>query len=235
MKKLFFLYLFLSSGFLFAQDAEEAKFYIGLSYGTSFTLGDFKDTDIENPDAGFADNGQKFDIYGGYFLNDKITITGTFRYQSFNTDIDDLVNTFRENNPGIEFSGGTEDWQTYYFLVGIAYKLKITKKFNIFPRVGLGPLFVSNPGITINNISGAPIESFNRSSETGAGLGYEFGLGFRTDLGRRFSLMPTFTFSGGIVTINDVVSRTDNIAVSADYSPRIQSFNLGLSLAYRFY
>ncbi|MEO1259365.1 MAG: hypothetical protein AAFZ15_11240 [Bacteroidota bacterium] len=50
-----------------------------------------------------------------------------------------------------------------------------------------------------------------------------------------FSLLPTFTFSGGIVTFNDVVTTSDNASVTNDYQPVIQSFNLGLSLGYGFY
>ena len=105
----------------------------------------------------------------------------------------------------------------------------------LYPRFGLGPLVANNPGITVNTPNGTITNNFSRSSETGFGLGYEIGIGLRSDLGRHFSLMPTFTFSGGLVTIPDVITTTDNIAVTTDYQPQIQSFNLGLSLAYRFY
>ena len=47
--------------------------------------------------------------------------------------------------------------------------------------------------------------------------------------------MPTFTFSGGLITIPDVIITTDNVSVISDYQPQIQSFNLGLSLAYKIY
>ena len=236
MQRLILLYLLLSSGTLFAQDEErEPKFILGLSYGTTFPLGDFRDSDISNPDAGFAKNGQKFDIFTAIPFKDKIKITGVFRYQSFSTEVEDLINQFREENPGVEFTGSSEDWQTFYFLVGMAYRIKISKKFGFSPRFGLGPLFVKSPGINIDNTGGGITNNFNRSSETGVGLGYEIGIGLRNDLGKHFSLMPTFTFSGGIVTIKDVITSIDNLAVTSDYSPTIFSFNLGLSLAYRFY
>ncbi|NJO03334.1 MAG: hypothetical protein HC880_18085 [Bacteroidia bacterium] len=84
-------------------------------------MGDFRDADLGNPDAGFAKNGQKFDLFLGFPIDDKITITGVFRYQSFNTEVEDLINAFREDNPGVQFTGSTEDWQTFYSLVGLAY------------------------------------------------------------------------------------------------------------------
>ncbi len=217
------------------EEVETGKFYLGLSYGTSYSIGNFSDTDINNPDAGFAKNGKKLDIYGGRFLNDRVTLTGTLRYQTYETEVEDLIETYNEENPGDNFSGSTEDWKAYYFLVGVAYKVNLSPRFSFFPRVGLGPLIASNPGMTVFVPNSSVSKNFIRSSETGAGLGYELGIGLRSDLGRHFSLMPTFTFSGGVIRIPDVITTTDNVTVSNDFEPRIQSFNLGLSLAYRFY
>ena len=219
------------------EESRVPKFYLGLSYGTSFSIGDFEDTDITNSDAGFAKNGQRFDLYGGYFLNGsgRTTLTGVFRYQTFETEIDDLIEARRSENPGIELIGSTEEWIVYSFLVGLAYRIDIGSKFALFPRAGVGPLFATNPGITVNAPNATITNNFERSSETGGGFGYELGVGLRTNLGRRFVLLPTFTFSGGIVTIKDVSTTTDNIIVISDYQPTILSFNIGLSIGYRFY
>ncbi|HHP7241547.1 MAG TPA: outer membrane beta-barrel protein [Cyclobacteriaceae bacterium] len=231
-----FLLMTLISLSLNAQETyQKPTFYIGASYGTSFSIGDFNDADLDNPNAGFAENGQKIDLYGGYFFDEQITLTGTFRYQSFETKVEDIINDFQAENPDLVFTGTTEDWETYYFLAGFAYKVNLFKNFALFPRFGLGPLFVTNPGISVNAPGAALTQNFIRSSETGVGLGYEFGFGLKNDFGKHFSLMPTFTFSGGIVRISDVVTTTDNVEVTSAYEPRIQSFNLGLSLAYRFY
>lgn len=219
----------------FAQERQIPKFYLGLSYGTSFAIGDFEDVDIRNPDAGFAKDGRKVDVFGGFFLNENTTLIGTFRYQSFETEIGDIIEMFNAENPGANFTGSTEDWQTYFFLVGLAYRISVGSRLNFGPIVGLGPLLATNPGITVNAPDAAITNNFERSSETGIGVGYEVGIAFKTDLGKRLSLLPTFTFSGGFVTINDVTTITDNVIVTRDYQPIIQSFNLGLSLGYRFY
>ncbi len=217
------------------EEKQYPKFYLGLSYGTSYSIGDFKDTDINNPDAGFAKNGQKIDVYGGIPLKKGMIFTAGFRYQVFETEIEDIIDRFNTENPGAEFTGSTEDWQTYYFLVGIAYRVKISSRFNFFPRFGVGPLWATNPGIMVNAPNATINNNFERSSKTGVGVGYEVGIGFQTDIGKHLSLQPTFTFSGGIVQINDVTTTTDNVRITSDYQPRIQSFNLGLSLGYRFY
>ena len=235
--KHYFIFLFVLISFqsAFSQTDQDAKFYIGASFGTSYALSDFKDTDINNPDAGFADNGKKLDIFGGFFLNDKVTLTGMLRYQNFDTQIGSLVDDLNADNPGSNFSGSTEDWKVYYLLVGAAYKIPVYKKFALYPRIGIGPMVVNNPGMTISSPDTAITQNFSRSSESGFGFGYELGIGLKTDLGKHFTLMPTFTFSGGFATIQDVENTTDNVTVTSDFDAKIQSFNLGLSVAYRFY
>jgi len=146
-----------------------------------------------------------------------------------------LIDIFNVANPGSSFSGSSEDWETYSILVGIAYRVGLSKKLNLFPRIGLGPMVARNPGLSLSAPNATITQNFSRTSETGFGLGYEIGIGLRTDLGRHFALMPTFTFSGGAITIPDVVTTTDNVQVTSDFQPKIQSFNFGLSLAYRFY
>ena len=211
------------------------KFYLGLSYGRSFPVGDFSDDNLENEDAGFAESGNKFDLYGGYFLDDKWTVTAVFRYQNFQTDLSNLVQQVEINNPGVTYTGSSGDWETYYFLVGISYSLNIANKLKLYPRFGIGPVFAQNPGFSVEAQGNNLLGNVTRSSETGIGLGYELGLGLVRELGRHFALMPTFTFSGGIITINDVVTEFDNTTLLiADYQPNILTFNLGLSLAYRF-
>ena len=236
MKKLLIVLLsWVGTQPIFAQEELLPKFYLGLSYGTSFSLGDFEDTDINNPDAGFAKNGRKLDVYGGIPLKKGFIFTAGFRYQAFETEVEDIIDRFKAENPGVEFTGSTEDWQTYYFLVGLAYRVRIGPRFNFYPRVGLGPLWATNPGIRVNAPNATITNNFERSSETGLGLGYELGIGLQTNIGRRLSLQPTFTVSGGRVTMNDVVTTTDNIRATNNYQPIIQSFNLGISLGYRFY
>lgn len=213
------------------------KFYLGGSYGTSFSMGDFEDTDIENPDAGFAKNGNKLDVFGGVFLNDRVTFTALFRYQTFDTDIDNVIRSFNESesDPEVSYAGTTEDWKVYNFLLGFGYKLNINNKFSVSPRFGFGPMWVTTPGLEVAATGEGSTRNFSRTSETGLGIGYEVGIGFRSDLGKHISLMPTFTFSGGWATIENVVTTTNNVSVSRDYQPGVESFNLGVSLAYRFY
>ncbi len=209
------------------------KFYLGIAFGTSYALGNFGDTDINNADAGYAQNGNRYDLYGGYFFNDRVTLTAGLRYQRFGTDLSDVVDFFQAREPGVEFDGASGDWQTYYLLLGAAYRVPLGKRLTLYPRVAVGPLWTTSPGLEVQATNGGSGSNFFRSSETGFGVGYEVGVGLRTDLGKRFSLLPTFTFSGGWANIKDVENRLDDLAFTRDFEVGILSFNLGLSLAVR--
>ncbi|MFL9837001.1 hypothetical protein ABS768_05785 [Flavobacterium sp. ST-75] len=232
MKKHIFLVVFLITTKVIL--AQESKYYFGISYGKSFPIGNFKDDDIHNSDAGFAENGKKLDIYAGNVLNESVILTFTFRYQTFDTDIDALFKDLETNNQGTSFTGSSDSWQTYYLLTGVAYKVNISEKFSFYPRVGLGPMLVSNPKFSITGTNGNINKEVNRSSKMGIGLGYEFGIGFKRDIGKNLCLIPTFTFSSGFVKISDVETTNDNTVTTSNYKPKILTFNLGLSLAYKF-
>lgn len=214
--------------------AQESNYYFGISYGKSFPLGDFKGDDINNSNAGFAESGNKLDFYAGGALSEKLNFTLTFRYQNFDTDVTALVKELETINEAANFAGSFDAWQTYSLLTGIEYKINLGRKFSLYPRIGLGPTLVSNPRFSITPTNENANTGVNRSSETGLGLGYEFGIGLKRDLGKNFCLMPTFTFSGGFVTISDVDTTVGNIRTTSDYKPKIITFNLGLSLAYKF-
>ena len=232
MKKyIFLIVLFITTTFVVAQESE---YYFGISYGKSFPLGDFAANDINNGDTGFAESGNKLDVYGGKTLSENVTFTLTFRYQNFDTDIDALTKGLETNNQSADFIGNSDSWKTYSLLGGIEYKVNISKKFSIYPLVGLGPMLVSNPQFSITATNENTHTEVNRSSETGIGLGYEFGMGLKRDLGKNFCLMPTFTFSGGFVTIRDVETIINNVSITSNQKPKISTFNLGLSLAYKF-
>ncbi len=235
---LLLLTLTISVQFLSAQDTiasaqkmERTKFYVGASFGPSRAIGDFDDTDVNNSDSGFAEDGFKLDFFGGYFITEEISITGIFRFQWFDTDISSIVESYNAQNPGEDLTISSEQWRTFSLLFGMSYDFRISDKYSIFPRMGLGPMLVTNPDLSAILSRGEVVEELDRKSETELGLGYELGFGISRKIGKHFTFMPMYTFSGGFVSISDV--ETSNTE-ARDYRPKIQSFNLGVSLAYRF-
>lgn len=198
-------------------------------------MGNFGNSDASNPEAGYAKNGKKIELFGGFPLDDKVTIVGGLRFLSFDTDIEALIEDLEQENPGNQYTSNIDDWQILYLMVGLAYQVNLTEKISFFPRCGFGPIIVKNPRIAIDNTSGESDEIGSRKSETGLGFAYEIGFGIRKDLGKHFALMPNITFSGGFVTIKNVSSSVDNAQIAGDYKPKLFSFNAGISIAYIFY
>lgn len=94
------------------QQPEAKKYFVGVAIGTCYPVGNFGATDVGNADAGYAQNGNRYDLYVGYFLNEHITLTAGLRYQRFGTDLSDVEDSFSSINPGVAFRGENGDWQT---------------------------------------------------------------------------------------------------------------------------
>ncbi len=217
----------------FGQGNNDSKYYLGFSAGSSFPLGDFKDASENNDNAGFAKTGAKFDIYGGYRIKEKIILTGTIRIQNYDIDTDDLINTLEANNPSIDFTDNSDNWNVLYVLAGVAYQMNISEKFAVLPRLSIGPMIINSPDVSVTATNGTSTVDYVRDGESAAGFGYEVGIGLKRDLGKHFALMPTFTFTGGFITLESV-TRIGGVVVYSEYQPNIITFNMGLSLAYKF-
>ncbi len=209
--------------------------FIGLSFGASFSVGDFGSTDINNINAGFASNGQKLDLYAGKYIKEKVALLGSFRYQQYQTEIDEVTDALRDENPGLEIEGNSGRWRVYGLLFGVAYKLSLGKRFAIYPRFGLGPIAATSPDLEVSATGGSINTLFARTTKTGAGLGYEVGIGFQTNLGKRLVLMPAVTYGGGWFTIHNITNTINDADLERDFQSRIQSINIGLSLAVRLF
>jgi len=235
MKKhiVFILFVGISCSIIAQEDIKLFDNYLGASYGTSLPIGDFQDHDMMNQDAGFAQRGQKIELYGGKYLFNYVSLTGTFRYQRFKLNSDDLISELNMQNPSESFSGDAGAWETYSLLIGGTYRFVVGSKLDFFPRLGVGPILVRSPEIAISS-SNFNNMNFNHSSERSLGLGYEFGIGTSTPIGKRIILLPSFTFSGGLVTIKDVETTVNGTTEKRDFMPKIHAFNLGFSIAYRF-
>lgn len=243
MRKLILLVLIICSiNTIFAQE-KDSKYFIGVSYGKSLPLGDFKDNKIDldefGNNSGFANNGNKFDIFGGYYLTKDYGITGLIRYQNFTTDANSFANELKRINPTINFAVDSKDWKFASVLAGMFYNYPITKRMSIQPKGMLGLMYGSSPEITVDATNSSNARVVNVESGNSVGMAYEFGIGFKSTFGKHFALMPTFDLSGGILsfknnkTIYSPIGGTVNTYTNT-YNPSILTFNFGLAAAYTF-
>jgi len=218
----------------FAQSPKQATFYIGTSIGKSYALGDFIRNDDEILSPEFSDDGLKIDLYGGFFLNEKITLVGALRFQSFDTEVTSLLPLFEDHTTETGVTTHTEDLRFYSLLTGIAYRIPLFKNFEIIPRFAIGPMIVNIPNTQISS-NDSFTQRYSQEQSSGLGINMEFGIGLRRNLGKRFTLLPTFTLSTAYANINNVKTTIDEQTSFNDLNLNFNLFNLGLSLAYRFY
>lgn len=214
---------------------DESKYYLGVSYGKSFPLGDFKSDGAAGNYAGFAETGNKFDLFGGYNVNEKIGLLALIRTQKFSTDAESLALEAQEIAPGTQFNVESKDWKLISFLMGGVYKVPITKKMSLLPKAMMGVMFAKSPEINVVATNGSISDNSYTKSEATAGFAYEFGIGLVSKLGKHFALMPSFDISGGFLNFNDLQTQYGNGSyLYRDYNPHVLTFNLGLALAYKF-
>lgn len=244
-KSAIILLTIISVNLTFAQDKiKETKIFIGFSYGKSFPLGDFKSNDVKltnsyyyfNNNSGFANSGNKFDLFGGYALNNEYGVTGLIRFQTFSTDANSFANELERINPSNNYYVDSNKWMFGSVLGGMYYNYPLTKKLTLQPKGMVGLIFGTSPEINIsandsNNTRVIFVESGNS-----LGLGFEFGLGLKSKISDNFALMPTFDFSGGFLSFKNNKTVTNNngtySTTTRTYNPSILTFNFGLSLAY---
>lgn len=79
--------------------------YFGISMGSSLPLKDFKSTDANNPNAGFAKSGKKYDLFWGKDLkNPHWGITGLLRLHANPIDESALISVAKTAYPSYEYN-----------------------------------------------------------------------------------------------------------------------------------
>lgn len=221
---------------IYAQENnDDKKYFLGVSYGKSFPLGDFKSTDANGDNSGFAKTGNKFDLFGGYYLDKSYGINALVRYQTYGTNATSLGDELHSLSPNINYAVESTDWKFTSVLVGGFYNVPVSKKMSLHPKAMIGFMFGYSPEIAVSATDGSTTGNLSTESANAAGFAFEFGLGLESKLGKHFALMPTFDFSGGFPSFSDVkTTYASGGSVTRTYNPAILTFNLGLAIAYRF-
>jgi hypothetical protein len=109
------LLLTLSSG-LFAQEVRTKNGFISVTLGAAFPTGDFADSDLNNDDAGFAENGVAINLVNfGYLFSKNIGITAMLSGSAYPIDAnngDEPIWGFGSFMVGPLFSFASEDGKT---------------------------------------------------------------------------------------------------------------------------
>lgn len=211
--------------------------YFGISVGSSIPLKDFKSTDGNNPKAGFAKSGKKYDFFWGKDLkNPHWGITGLLRLHANPINESALISVAKTAYPSYEYNISAKDWKLYTLMSGAYYRIPVSKKMTIMPKAMIGLAYIYSPEINVvaeNNLANLAT-SITEASHT-ITPSYLFSIGLKSNLTKRISLISNFDFLGTFPTFDDVKTAYGNgTSLTRTKSPSFLTFNYGIGIGYKF-
>lgn len=241
MKKTIILVYSLLLGFsAFSQENSasiDKQSYLAVSVGSSIPLKDFKSTDGNNANAGFAKSGKKYDILWGKDLkNPHWGVTGLLRLHANPIDAGSLTSVAKTAYPSYDYSISAKDWKLFTLMAGAYYRIPVSKKMTIMPKgmIGLAYIYSPETNVVANNNVANIATSYTESSVT-VTPSYLFSIGLKSNLYKRIVLVSNFDILGAFPTFNDVKTAYGNgSAVTRTKSPSFLTFNYGIGIGYKF-
>lgn len=238
--KITILFCLLLSYSAFSQESTNSKnrkSYVAVSIGSSIPLLDFKSVDANNINAGFAKSGKKYDVlWGKDLVNPHWGITGLFRLHKNPIDERALESVAKSTYSTFDYNISAKDWSLFTLMAGAYYRIPVSKKMTIMPKVMIGLANIYSPEIdviAINNLSNIATSSTESSNIFTPS--YLLSLGLKSNLYKRIALVSNFDILGAFTTFKDVKTTYGNgTSVTRTKSPSFLTFNYGIGIGYKF-
>jgi hypothetical protein len=239
-KTILLVYCLLLKFLAFSQESPVSigkRSYFGISVGSSIPLKDFKSTDGNNPTAGFAKSGKKYDFFWGKdSKNPHWGITGLLRLHANPIDESALTSVAKNAYPSYDYNILAKDWKLYTLMAGAYYRIPGSKKMTIMPKAMIGLAYIYSPEINVvaeNNLANIGT-SITEASHT-ITPSYLFSIGLKSNLTKRIALISNFDFLGAFPTFDDVKTAYGNgTSITRTKSPSFLTFNYGIGIGYKF-
>ena len=209
------------------------RLYFG--YSASVVLGDYAETDFNNVESGFAENGRKLTFGLHYNLADNKFLTAEYKVFSHPIDAGSLF-----SGSGISSQQyNVEDYSIGVVTLGYKYVGNINTEVNFFvnPFIGIGSMQVGRYSFTVPVQGGTAsiIQEADRSVET---FVYGFNGGLEIWLSDLFSLCLDLGLISSEFEIDAKIEEQSNgVTVFTErvtYNQPFSTFNAGISLGYNF-
>jgi hypothetical protein len=234
------LYFGLSSFSAFSQENStsiDKPSHFAISVGSSIPLLDFKSTDGNNANAGFAKDGTKYDILWGKDLkNPNWGMTSLFRFHKNPIDVGALASIVKTAYPSFDYIISAKDWKLYTLMGGAYYRIPVSKKMTIMPKAMIGLAYIYSPEINVvaNNNAGNIATSYTESSNSITPT-YLFSIGVKSNLYKRIVLVSNFDILGAFPTFSNVKTTYGNgTSNNRTKSPTFLTFNYGFGIGFKF-
>jgi len=182
----------------------ERKGYIGLSLGSSFPMGDFKDQDLDNEDAGFAGTGLNLHLLNfGYKFGYTLGVTGSLFGASHPLKFDEDIDIFNDAS-----------WSYGGLMGGLLISLPVSEKLDFDLRPMIGFVSGSSPEIKLAGITVL-------EDQRGSGLCFDLGASLRFNFSDKWCGMIDLDYFSARPTFDN------------DYKQSISTVNLNIGFGYR--
>ena len=182
------------------------KVIVGLNYGFANAISDFGSKDLENKNAGLANNGKAVSLNLVVKVSKNIGFKAIYLRQSNAFDADIVEKYFTSRYPGVNFDVTTENWLVKGFFAGIhfttSFKTERRLFFNFDIIGGLPKCYL--PKLTIKgfNQNGSVSESFGSSEKSAPA--FMPTMGFRYYASNKFIINFDLSYLYTKVTFSDV-------------------------------
>jgi len=156
------LTIIMSSSVFAQEEKTEKKGFIGVTLGAAFPTGDFADNDVNNIDAGLAENGLNITLATfGYYISDNFGLAGSW-FGGGHT---------------IETDFGNGIWSYGALVVGPMYTTQVNETTFLDFKVMAGPTAGLFDFDSLDDV------------ESGSGFGYDLGVSLRFNLSEKIGFM----------------------------------------------
>lgn len=212
------------------------KSYIGISSGASFATGNFRHTDAENTESGFAKTGFHIALDGAHFFHGGIVgLAGQVAFSDngrlLGTDLAKLgeayVEAFDVDETTVRATGR---YRRLTALVGPTFMFGGDKlKLEVRGLAGINQM-LGTPQVTVQ-LEDDPTNTFTQKSSHSLTFGYSAGIGVHYALGDKLALVARSEFMGSSpITIKN--ENRNNTAGRLSEKQPVTAFTATLGLAF---
>ncbi len=197
MKKLSALLLITILGISLSHAQEK---YLSVTGGYTVPVGNFAESDLNNKESGYAQNGYNFSFEMSYYFSDFIGIGADLRFNNcnFNSGFFNglLKERFKNEVDTIGLSSG--NYNLHNFLIGPILKVNIGDYVSIYGKTFIGVMSAYRPSQTlVYQFYGQTLVSKSTIGKYTGTFAYNFGAGALFKLSSRFGLNLSADYIAG--------------------------------------
>lgn len=214
---------------------------LSVNLGVGLPMGEYGNTDFDDPASGFARTGGNLNLQFGYKFNDYIGVGGFAGGMVNRLDhskiSDEILGLFNYNPDKTGVVVETQQWGMGGLMLGALLSLPLGKKFAIDGRAFAGVFYIYSPEIKVDitdkTVNPNQKHYILREKGKTAAFSYDLGASVRYNLPGRKYVSLNCDYIGAHPEFKDVDTYfDDNIIETNSFNQNIQSVNITLGIGY---